>query len=126
MVFSRKLRHEHSAIDQVHRITILLEKTLGVKQVCSTFFLDVAQALDKVWREGLFHKLELLLPTKYSRILKSYLSDRYFRVKQDDEYSGLKPIRAGVPQRKVLGTVLYLIYTSDLTASYGNFCGDVC
>jgi hypothetical protein len=82
--------------------------------------LDVAQAFDKVWHEGLFHKLELLLPTEYSQIPKSYLSEHYFRVKQDDEYSGLKPIKAGVPQGSVLGPVLYLIYTSNLPQPEGT------
>jgi hypothetical protein len=60
-------RHRHPKMDQVHRITILTEKTLEEKQVCPTVFLDVAQAFDKVWHEGLFHKLELLLSTEYSQ-----------------------------------------------------------
>jgi hypothetical protein len=73
-----------------------------------------------VWHDGLFYKLELLLPTEYRQILKSYLSERYFRVKQEDEYSGLKPIKAGVPQGSVLGPVLYLIYTSDIPQPEGT------
>jgi hypothetical protein len=89
-------RHNHSTIDQVHGITTFLEKTLEEKLVCSTIFLKVAQAFDKFWHERLFHKLELLLPPEYSQLLKSYLSDRFFRVKQD-EYSDLKPINARVP-----------------------------
>jgi len=47
----------------------------------------VVQAFDKVRHEGLFHKRELLLPTEYSLLLNSYLSGRYFRVKQDYEYT---------------------------------------
>ena len=47
-------------------------------------------------------------------MLKSYLSDRYVRVKQEDEYSELKQIKAGVPQGGVLGPVLYLLHASDL------------
>jgi hypothetical protein len=38
---------------QVHRITTILEKTLQEKKICCTIFLDVAQAFDKVWHEGL-------------------------------------------------------------------------
>jgi hypothetical protein len=74
------LQTQHSTIDQVHRITNIIEQSLEEKKVCSTLFLDVAQAFDKVWHEGLNHKLKLLLPVQYSSILKSYLSDRCFRI----------------------------------------------
>jgi hypothetical protein len=66
-------RHQHSTIDQVHRITNIIEQSLDEKKACSTIFLDVAQAFDKVWHEGLNHKLKLLLPVQYSRILESYI-----------------------------------------------------
>jgi hypothetical protein len=45
-------RTQHSRIDQVHRITNITEQSLEEKKVCSTLFLDVAQAFDKVWHEG--------------------------------------------------------------------------
>lgn len=41
-------RSKHSTIDQVHRITNVIEKALEEKKVCSAIFLDVAQAFDKV------------------------------------------------------------------------------
>jgi ribosomal protein S20 len=108
-------RNKHSMTDQLNRITTMIKKkTLGGKKVCSTIFLDVAQAFDKVWHEGLFHKIEQLLPAEYSQLLKSCLSDQCFRVKQEDQYQELKQIKAGVLQASVLGLVLYLLHTSDL------------
>jgi hypothetical protein len=83
-------------------------------------FLDVAQACDKFLHAGLFNKIEQLLPTKYSQLPKSYLTDRYVRVKQGEEYSGLKPVKAVVPQGSVLGPVLYLIFTSDIPQPAGT------
>jgi hypothetical protein len=107
-------RTQHSTNVQVHQITNIIERSLEEKKVCSTLFLDVAQAFDEVWREGLNHKLKLLLPVQYSSILESYLSDRYFRVKHEDAYSDLRKIHASVPQGSVLGPILYLPYTSEL------------
>jgi hypothetical protein len=48
-------RNNHSTIGQVHRITDVTEKTLESKRVCSAVFLDVAQAFDRVWHNGLLH-----------------------------------------------------------------------
>jgi hypothetical protein len=113
-------REKHTTIEQVHRITNVIEMALEEKKVCSAIFLDVAQAFDKVWHEGLLHKLRTMLPIQYTNILESYLSGRYFRVKQEESYSELKEIRAGVPQGSVLGPVLYLMYTSDLPELQNN------
>jgi hypothetical protein len=107
-------RKNHSTIDQVHRITDIIEKTLENKGVCSAVFLDVAQAFDRVWHKGLLHKLRSILPDHYYQLLKSYLTNRHFRVKHEDAYSELKSIKAGVPQGSVLGPVLYLLYINDM------------
>lgn len=107
-------RNKHATIDQVHRITNIIEKALEEKNICSAIFLDVAQAFDRVWHKGLIHKLEKILPKQFTQILSSYIKNRYFRVKQEDSYSELKKINAGVPQGSVLGPLLYLLYTSDI------------
>lgn len=116
-------RNKHSTIDQVHRITNTIEKAFEDNKVCSAIFLDVAQAFDKVWHRGLEYKLYRDLPIQYYEILKSYLSNRFFRVRYNQEYSNLKEISAGVPQGSVLGPVLYLLYTRDIPLDGGTMLG---
>ncbi|CAG9828874.1 unnamed protein product [Diabrotica balteata] len=99
-------RNQHSTKDQVHRITNIIEKTLEENKVCSTIFLDVAQAFDKVRHDGLNYKLRRFMPKQCSEILKSYFANRYFRVKQEEVYTDLREIKAGVPQGSVLGPEL--------------------
>jgi hypothetical protein len=69
-----------------------------------------------VWHTGLLYEFRLSFPLNYFVLLKSYLTNRHFRVKVDNEYSAL-PIHAGVPQGSVLGPLLYLLYTSDHPSS---------
>ncbi|KMQ83660.1 reverse transcriptase [Lasius niger] len=107
-------RKSHATVDQIHRITDVIERAFEKKEVCSAVFLDVAQAFDKVWHEGLIFKLNRFLPKSYVKLLSSYLQDRVFRVRVENEYSSLKDINAGVPQGSILGPMLYLIFTSDL------------
>lgn len=110
-------RSHHSTIDQVHRITDVIEKSLENKKVCSAVFLDVAEAFDRVWHKGLLHKLKSILPRQFYKLLKSYLTNRHFRVKSEDSYSDLMLIKAGVPQGSVLGPILYLLYMHDVPTS---------
>jgi hypothetical protein len=54
----------------VHKITNITENTLEEKKVHSAIFLDVVQAFDKVWHEGLNYKLRTTLPKQYAKILE--------------------------------------------------------
>lgn len=112
-------RKKHSTIEQVHRLIYIIEEAIQKEEVCSALFLDVAQAFDKVWHKGLLYKLNKMLPSPLVLLLKSYISDRMFRVRHDEAYSELKLINAGVPQGSVLGPVLYLLFTCDLPETSG-------
>lgn len=75
-------------------------------------FLDISQVFDRVWHTGHLYIIKRILP--YYLLLKSYLENRCFEVKYQDSLSELKPIRASVPQRSILGPLLCTIYTADL------------
>lgn len=121
-------RQKHSTIEQVHRLVEKINSTFEKKEYCSAVFLDISQAFDRVWHEGLLYKIRLHLPINYYLFLKSYLSERFFFVKQGEDSSMLHPIQAGVPQGSVLGPILYILYTADLPVSKdivtGTFADD--
>lgn len=107
-------RESHSTIEQVHRITTLIRKAFENKQYCSALFIDISQAFDKVWHEGLLFKITNLLPANTHKLFKSYLSERSFRVRSKNEFSTSRKISAGVPQGSILGPLLYIIFTADM------------
>jgi hypothetical protein len=94
-------RRKYSAILQCHRIINKIKTSLEGREFCASVFLDVQQAFDKIWHEGLLCKLKTYLPERFYIILKSYLNDRYFQVKLDDDLLDYKPIKSGVPQGSV-------------------------
>jgi hypothetical protein len=67
-----------------------------------------------VWHEGLLSKIKTIFSDSINKILKSNLENRYYLIKYRVEYTLLQPVLSGVPQGSVLGTLLYLLYTTDL------------
>lgn len=112
-------RQQHSTIEQVHRVCEKIRSSLENKEYCSAVFLDIQAAFDKVWHKGLLYKIKAFLPHSYYPLMKSYLIDRIFQVREDGELSNIHDIMAGVPQGTVLGPVLYTIYTADLPETQG-------
>ena len=107
-------RSLHSTVLQCHRIVDLISTSLEQKQYCPAVFLDVEQAFDRVWHSGLLSKLKCILPSTYYLIFKSFLANRFYRVRQGSAFSSYFPVQAGVPQGSILGPILYTVYTSDI------------
>jgi hypothetical protein len=113
----------------MHGATIkVINKVMENQQYCAAAFLDVSQSFDKVWHRGLLFKIKRILPSSYFNLLKSYLIERQFETKFSGESSSRFHVHSGVPQRSILGPLLYVLYTSDLPTSrettLGTFADD--
>ena len=98
----------------MHRLVNDIHKSLEEKTLCTAAFLNVQQAFDRVWHNGLLYKLKTALPTPYYLLFLSYLTDRNFQIKHNTATSTIVPFRSGVPQGSVLGPLLYLLFTADI------------
>ncbi|KAL4083691.1 hypothetical protein QTP88_029007 [Uroleucon formosanum] len=121
-------RASHATTHQLHRLVDAISFSLEKKKYCSCVFLDVSQAFDRVWHEGLLFKLKAFLPTTYFLLIKSYLTDRHFQVKFGSSFSNIEKISAGVPQGGILSPILYNVYAADQptspTTSVAEFADD--
>lgn len=65
-------RRKHGTPEQCHRIIKVISDSFENKKYCSAVFLDIQQAFDKVWHEGLLYKLKNILPAPFYLFFLSY------------------------------------------------------
>ena len=77
--------------------------------------IDLQKAFDTIDHEILLQKLKAI---KFSEStitwFKSYLSESIFLVNIESKLSDFGDISSGVPQRSILGPLLFLIYVNDM------------
>jgi len=64
-------REKHGTIEQVNRITSEIRSAFENREYGTAVFLDVSQASDRVWLDGLMHKIKIMLPNNTQKLLKS-------------------------------------------------------
>jgi len=83
---------------------------LNKKQITSITFADISKAFDTVWIKALILKFEKYdIKGNLLFWLKGYLSRRKQRVVIKNAISSTGELKAGVPQRSVLGLCFFYI-----------------
>lgn len=106
------------------RLVDNITKATDNKEIILGVFVDLSKAFDTVNHAILLQKLSLYgLCSSNLSWFKGYLSDRMQFVSWNSTSSDFKSISCGVPQRSILGLLLFLIYVNDLymTSSKTSF-----
>ena len=78
-------------------------------------FIDLQQAYDRVWRQGLFMKMNKLgIHGKMYSWIQAFLRNRTIRTNLNGTMSGKQTLHEGLPQGSSLSCTLFLIFINDL------------
>ena len=117
-------RKGHSTTHALHFSVENILEALDSKKHVIGIFIDLSKAFDTIDHVKLMTKLENYgIRGSCYKLLESYISNRTQYTSVLDENSEPLEVRYGVHQGSVLGPLLFLIYTNDITnsATNGNF-----
>ena len=98
-----------------HLLTNVTKRIARTSGVTRAVALDISKAFDRVWHNGLLHKLRAYGVTDaIFQIISSFLSGRRLKVVLDGKLSPEFAINAVVPQGSIVSPTLFLLFINDL------------
>ena len=112
--FYSAYKAQHNCETALLRVQSDILEAIDNRQCVVLLLLDLSAAFDTVDHATLLHKLKLRfgINGKTLQGFHSYLTGRSQFLQVNGDSSTVNPLQQGVPQESVLGTILYLLYTS--------------
>ena len=108
-------RKHRSAVDHILALDTEVRACFSQKKHLGAIFFDIQAAYDTVPRNGILRKLfDYGIRGRMGLFLRSFLSNRHFRVRVGNHLSGSFPQENGVPQGGVLSVALFAIMINDI------------
>jgi hypothetical protein len=102
------------------RLTDHVTLNFNNKMSTDAVFLDIEKAFDTTWHPGLLYKLSKLeFSTNLIKLLRSFNSQRIFRISVEVEILMPREMQAGVPQGSVLSPTLFNLCFNDAPQTLG-------
>ena len=103
-------------------VSLTMQSALESGQLARIVKIDFSAAFDRVNNQGIFYRLcSVGIGGSVLSILTQFLSNRSQHVMVDGCRSKLVDVVSGVPQRSVLGPLLFLLYTLKLFSILENY-----
>ena len=109
-------RKKHSADLCLSYLNDEILKGFDKGMMTGMILIDLQKAFDTIDHDVLLQKLYAIGFSKHTvNWFKSYLSNRYFLVNLENNFSQPASVSCGVPQGSIFGPLLFLIYVNDMS-----------
>lgn len=109
-------RSGRGCMDNLYTLSVALTECKAAGQAYTVAFLDIKKAFDRVWRDGLWHKLRSLynVTGKFARLLEKSYDVHQARVQINGEYSDVFDVTVGTKQGATESPLLFAVFINDL------------
>jgi len=108
-------REGRGVMDNILKLQDKINRSLAVQEYTLAVFIDLKNAFDLMWRQGLLHKLRKMGVTgRTYHFIRDFLTDRVMQVRVGGCLSDEVELANGTPQGSVISPLLFIIMMNDM------------